>query len=100
VGRLTDEGFVMIVAGAETTARTLQNLIFFIFSNPDWLDRIREELDAITPDPQISATWQQLEALPCLVGSIKSFLHHANLVRLLQSKKLFDYLHWLQTVCK
>lgn len=78
VDRLTDEGFVLIVAGGETTAIVLQNLIFFILSSPEWLDRIHKELDNLIPDPQTLATWQQLEALPCLICYITHFSYHTD----------------------
>jgi cytochrome P450 len=59
---------VLVVAGGETTAKVLTALIFFLLSNPEWLEKVRKELDDTMPDPQILSTWQMLEALPCLVS--------------------------------
>jgi cytochrome P450 len=73
IDRLTDEGFVLVVAGGETTARVLSALIFFLLSNPEWLEKVHEELDGAMHDPRVLSTWQKLEALPVLV-SLQSIL--------------------------
>lgn len=68
VARLTDEGFVVVAAGGETTARVLSALMFFLLSSPEWLVKVHDELDSVMYDPQILTTWQKLEGLPCLVS--------------------------------
>jgi cytochrome P450 len=67
VARLTDEGFVMVVAGGETTSKVLTVLLYFLLANPEWLGKVREELDNAMPNPKLLSSWQKLEALPCLV---------------------------------
>jgi cytochrome P450 len=77
VARLSDEGFVLVVAGGETTAKTLTTLIFFLLANPEWLEKVHQELDSTMPNPEILSTWQKLDALPCLVSlfMIMNFLY-------------------------
>lgn len=45
--RLADEAFVLLVAGAETTARTLCVILCHLLSKPSVLARLRAELDPV-----------------------------------------------------
>lgn len=45
--RLADEAFVLLVAGAETTARTLCVILCHLLSKPSVLTRLRAELDPV-----------------------------------------------------
>ncbi|KAH8772486.1 cytochrome P450, partial [Diaporthe sp. PMI_573] len=45
--RLADEAFVLLVAGAETTARTLCVILSLLLSKPSVLTRLRAELDPV-----------------------------------------------------
>lgn len=45
--RLADEAFVLLVAGAETTARTLCVILCHVLSKPSILARLRAELDPV-----------------------------------------------------
>lgn len=47
VNRLADEAFVLLIAGAETTARTLGVILCHLLSNPEVLGALRKELDTI-----------------------------------------------------
>ena len=67
--RLTDEAFIFITAGTETTARTLAVISFHIMDNPDVLQLLREELKTVMPDPKSTVTSSTLENLPYLVSS-------------------------------
>lgn len=78
VSRLTDEGNVLIEAGAETTAATLAVLSFHLLDNPDMLAKLRVELDNVYIEPDTKVTWKQLEKLPYLTGAIKEALRLAN----------------------
>ena len=47
IQRMSDEAFVLIVAGAETTAQVLTVMFAHILQNPTMLRRLRAELDTI-----------------------------------------------------
>jgi cytochrome P450 len=64
----------MIVAGGETTAKTLTNAVYHLLANPPWLKRILAELDQVMPDPAVLAPYSKLEALPVLGAAIKETL--------------------------
>ncbi|KAL8808403.1 MAG: hypothetical protein Q9200_004294 [Gallowayella weberi] len=49
VHRLAQEGFTVIVAGGDTTARVMSLGIFHLLANPRVLRRLQEELDAVMP---------------------------------------------------
>ena len=68
VDRLADEGFVMIVAGSETTSKILSTLFYHLLANPHCLSKVQKELDEIMPDPLQLASWTNLEKLKYLVS--------------------------------
>lgn len=65
--RLADEAFVLLVAGAETTARTLCVILCHLLSKPSVLTRLRAELDPVIKgnQPQLPPS-RVLEELPLL----------------------------------
>ncbi|KAK7697934.1 hypothetical protein SLS64_013021 [Diaporthe eres] len=65
--RLADEAFVLLVAGAETTARTLCVILCHLLSSPSMLARLRAELDPVMKQhqPQLPPS-RVLEELPLL----------------------------------
>lgn len=65
--RLEDEGLILVVAGTETTARTLTVASYHIFSNASLLERLRSEIVTVMPIPTTKASWAELEKLPLLV---------------------------------
>ena len=65
--RLEDEGLIVVVAGTETTARTLTLAAFYIYQNKTLLLKVRYELRSVMPTPSTEASWPQLEQLPYLV---------------------------------
>lgn len=60
---------VLAVGGAdfETTASVLRLIIFHVFSNPEILQKLRNELAPLTSSHD-TIKWQQLEKLPCLTS--------------------------------
>ena len=70
IPRMAAEAFVVIAAGGDTVARALSISIFHLLSNPNCIDRLREELlgvDAIaTHVPDMSI----LQGLSFLVGEL------------------------------
>ncbi|KAG6355076.1 hypothetical protein INS49_004157 [Diaporthe citri] len=65
--RLADEAFVLLVAGAETTARTLCVILCHLLSSPPVLARLRAELDPVMQQhqPQLPPS-RVLEEIPLL----------------------------------
>ncbi|KAI0154663.1 cytochrome P450 [Xylariaceae sp. FL1272] len=65
--RMADEGMVVIVAGTETTARTLTIASYHLFNkDKSMLIKLREELRVAMPDPTTKLSWSELEQLPYL----------------------------------
>lgn len=66
--RLADEAFVLLVAGAETTARTLCVILCHLLSKPSVLTRLRAELDPVIKahQPLQLPPSRVLEELPLL----------------------------------
>lgn len=70
VERVTDEGHAMAIAGTETTARSLSVGAFHIYSNERVKTKLREELRTIMPTPESYPSWNELEKLPYLSGTV------------------------------
>ena len=68
--RIAQEGFVVLVAGGETTARVLTTATYHVLANRETvLRRLKDELTAIMRDPDIQVDVRTLEQLPWLVSS-------------------------------
>lgn len=72
--RLEDEGLILVVAGTETTARTLTVASYHIFSNASLLKRLRDEIRTVMPEPTSRASWEDLERLSLLVSLPQLFM--------------------------
>ena len=98
VARITDEAFVMVVAGGETTAKTLTNAVYHLLANPLWLKTVLAELDQIMPDPSKLASFTELEHLPNLTAAIKETLRISspvtNRVQVLDPENEMMYDNW------
>lgn len=68
LARLSQEGLVMIVAGSETSSRTLMLATYNLLSTPSALAELKKELLEVMPDPSVVPAVKVLEALPWLVG--------------------------------
>ncbi|KAF2228164.1 putative cytochrome P450 [Elsinoe ampelina] len=80
IARVSDEALVLVIAGGETTAQSLTNLIFHLLANPINMRQVRAELDVVMPDPTILADWSVLERLPYLHASVKETLRISSLI--------------------
>lgn len=67
--RFAQEAFANLVAGAETTGRTIARAIYFITSTPGVLTRLQAELKVVMPDVSDVPAWKDLENLPWLVSA-------------------------------
>ena len=69
VNRLAEEGFALILAGADTSTQALLHISFHLLDNPEILGRLQAELRQAIPDPHSPLKWQELEKLTFLVRS-------------------------------
>lgn len=70
VDRLTQEAFTFVAAGGETTARMIAYAVFYILQNKERVvPKLKKELEAAMPDPNIPLEWKAAEQLPWLVSS-------------------------------
>ncbi|KAF6220284.1 hypothetical protein HO133_003416 [Letharia lupina] len=70
IDRLNEEGFALILAGADTSSATLSQLSYHLLANPDILKTLKEELKGAMPDTQVPMPSQELENLPFLRACI------------------------------
>uniref|UniRef100_A0A093VAB6 Trichodiene oxygenase n=1 Tax=Talaromyces marneffei PM1 TaxID=1077442 RepID=A0A093VAB6_TALMA len=71
VDRLVDEGTVILLAGTDTTSRSLAVTMYYLLSNPDCLAWMRHELEtSLSFNKDHVYDLGQLEKLPYLIGVI------------------------------
>ena len=69
--RIAQEGFVLLVAGGETTARVLTTATFHLLANKETvLLRLKQELATVMVDPDMELDVKTLEQLPWLVSPL------------------------------
>ena len=66
--RMAHEGFEILLAGSDTTARTMGIAVYHLIANPSIAQRLREELKAVMPRPQDTVELRILHELPWLVS--------------------------------
>lgn len=64
--RLEQEGTLLVMAGTESTAKSIGIAHFHLLANPDIMQRVRAELKTVSD----SASWTELEQLPYLSAVI------------------------------
>lgn len=69
LNRLAQEAFTLVVAGGETTARTLTVATYYTLATEGVLPRLRAELEETMPDPCVVVEAKVLEGLPWLVSA-------------------------------
>jgi hypothetical protein len=55
-----------IIAGSDTTASALSNIVYYLLSNPHYLVKLQEELDDNLPEDISIVNTRKLEELPWL----------------------------------
>ena len=65
--RVEEEGLTLVVAGTETTARTMSVAAFYLYQNKPVLLKLRKELQLVLPTPSAQTSLPALEQLPYLV---------------------------------
>ena len=66
--RMAHEGFEILLAGSDTTARTMGIAVYHLLANESIAARLREELLEVMPKPDDVVELRTLEALPWLVS--------------------------------
>lgn len=67
--RLQQEGQVLVLAGSETTAKTLSIIVFHLLDKPELFEQVKSEVQTIVP-ANGKPTWNSLEKLPYLTAVI------------------------------
>ncbi|KAE8149088.1 cytochrome P450 [Aspergillus avenaceus] len=98
--RIAQDGFVIIVAAGETTARMLTTATFHILENKKTvLPRLMQELGTVMPIPGTAAELAKLEKLPWLTAIVKESLRLTGLVTsrlpLVSPDQPLTYREWL-----
>ncbi|KAB8288832.1 hypothetical protein EYC80_010735 [Monilinia laxa] len=96
-GRLADEGFVVVVAGGETAARTMTFALYHILANPPVLERLLAEITTVMPKSSDVPPIKTLQQLPYLSAVIKETLRISAMItsRLpLLSPEELQYKEW------
>ena len=70
--RIAQEGFVVLVAGGETTARVLTTATYHLLANQTALHKLREEIATVMVTPETQVDVKTLEQLPWLVITLLS----------------------------
>ncbi|GES60581.1 benzoate 4-monooxygenase cytochrome P450 [Aspergillus terreus] len=72
--RLRDESLVLLIAGAEATARALAVFAYYMATGSINLQKLRHELRQVMPTCTSQASWAELEHLPYLSGVVNESL--------------------------
>ncbi|KAF2180108.1 cytochrome P450 [Zopfia rhizophila CBS 207.26] len=80
VKRMAQEGFNILSASGDTIARTLTTAMYHLLANPPALQKLKDELRTVMPDPSIEVDLTTLEALPWLTAVLKESLRIAALI--------------------
>lgn len=65
--RLEQEGALLVLAGTESPAKSLNMIFYHLLANPQIMSKLREELSTV----EQPASWTQLERLPYLTAVIE-----------------------------
>jgi cytochrome P450 len=65
--RLEQEGALLVLAGTESPAKSLNTIFYHLLANPRIVDKLRDELSTVSRP----ASWAQLEQLPYLTAVIE-----------------------------
>jgi cytochrome P450 len=72
--RVTEEAYVILVAGTDTTAGTMAVICYLLLTHPEVLKKVKVELAAVIPDAEKLPTCADLTSLPYVVSSLLSAL--------------------------
>ncbi|PWY70871.1 putative cytochrome P450 [Aspergillus sclerotioniger CBS 115572] len=69
--RLNIEAQTLLHAGSETSAKTLEIIMFYLLDDVVKLERLRAELKTVMPDPTSPVSWNQLQSLTYMSAVIQ-----------------------------
>jgi cytochrome P450 len=72
---MAHEGFEILLAGSDTTARTMGIAAYHVMANPNIAQRLHDELKTAMPYPQDKVELKVLEQMPWLVRANFSLSH-------------------------
>lgn len=78
--RMATEAFGIVIAGAETTSRTLTVAVYYLLTHFKTLERLEQELMTAMPDVRVMPSMRSLETLPWLTVVIKKSLRLSSAV--------------------
>lgn len=64
---MATKAFGIVIAGAETTSRTLTMAVYYLLTHFKTLERLEQELMTAMPDVRVMPSMKSLETLPWLV---------------------------------
>lgn len=67
--RMANEVYNLLVAGSFTTSKTSSIAVYHVLANPDFHERLKQELESAIPDPLAMPDVKTLQRLPLLVRS-------------------------------
>jgi cytochrome P450 len=76
--RLSAEAGLLVMAGTETTARSLAVIMFYLLDTPHVLERLRKELAPHMPRPDSRVSLAELEGIPYFVSHEYSRTRHSS----------------------
>ncbi|KAK3203875.1 hypothetical protein GRF29_106g902064 [Pseudopithomyces chartarum] len=88
--RMTDESFLIVGAGLETTSRFLTNTTTHLLLNPDCLSKLRAELKVAMPTPDYCPPCSVLENLPYLSAVVAEGLRCETILVNRFSRKILE----------
>ncbi|KAJ5771747.1 hypothetical protein N7520_002276 [Penicillium odoratum] len=71
---LVDEGHILLLAGTETTAKTLTTCMFYLLETPSALSKLRTEIKEIQRSTSKPPSWDSLQQLPYLTAVVNESL--------------------------
>lgn len=96
--RMAHEGFEILLAGSDTTARTMGVAVYHTLANPYIVQRLKEELKAVMPLPDSSVEVKVLETLPWLTSIVKESLRIGKItdhrLSLIPTDEALQYQDW------
>lgn len=70
INRMGSEGIQFVSAGTDTVANALHQITWYLANDPKTLQKLRDEVKSVQPDPTKPADLKTLEKLPYLSGVI------------------------------
>jgi len=78
--RLAQEAFVFLFAGSDTSSHALSHALYYLVANSTVLERLRQELSTVMPNPKFKPELKVLEGLPFFTAVIRESLRTMSLI--------------------